>query len=176
MLSVCTEGLDRSLGLQVPSDSAGGSAGWVVASLLTARSAVPKSNTKRPPPEFCHILTSSSGSQVHFLKIWDPGVHGGSSSEKRIHSNYCRYFTNSNPGHLCFVMEFQAFKFQLICFSLSPEESLLTPQSYRVFWGTSRFNYKRAKTNTVFLQNSHFSWKEISCVWPFGKGNSQLIF
>lgn len=60
--------------------------------------------------------------------------------------------------------------------SLSPEESLLTPQSYRVFWGTSRFNYKRAKTNTVFLQNSHFSWKEISCVWPFGKGNSQLIF
>lgn len=42
----------------------------------------------------CHILTSSSGSQVQRLRIWKPGVHSGSYTAKCICSSYCKHFMN----------------------------------------------------------------------------------
>lgn len=60
--------------------------------------------------------------------------------------------------------------------SLSPEESLLTPQSYRVFWGTSRFNYKRAKTNTVFFKTVISLERKSVVSGPLVKGIVNLFF
>lgn len=135
VLSVCTEGLDRNPGLQVPSNSAGGSACWLVASLHTAKSTVPKSkSTRHLPPEFLPHLDKLfwvTGPAIENLETWSP--------QWQLHSKvYLLQLlqTLHEPPILDICALSRNFKllnsswfFFFSFLLLSPEESLLTPQS-----------------------------------------------
>lgn len=100
----------------------------------------------------CHILTSSSGLQFQFLKIWSPWLQ----LLKVICFNNCRTlysktFSTSNPGHLVFCHRISSFEFQLF-FSSFLWRKASYHHSLKILLRYIQINYKRAKDQHSFLQ------------------------
>lgn len=153
-------GSGRNSGLRICSNSAGGSVCSVVDFALRKETTVPKfKNKKCPAPELL----------LHPDKFFhSPGPDlGNLESTPRLH------WKTSAPASvehcsetLMFCHRISSFEFQLVFSPSFLLQKAPITTVLRFFWGTSRFNYKRPKRPTHFLQNSHFSGIEIICLCP----------
>lgn len=145
-------GSGRNSGLQIPSNSAGGSAWSVVKFALRKETTVPIFKNKNIQLQSsCCTPLSSSMSQVQVLEIWSP-CRGYTERHllQLVQNILVKHFQSPILDISCFVTNFKLWV-PVVFFPLhSAEESILSPV-LRVFWGTSRFNfYKSSKWPTYF--------------------------
>ena len=147
-------------GLRISSNSAGGSACSVIVSF--SKQGQHSSNSKTSPaPEFLShpgIFFQVSDPVLEILEIWSPrGDYTERHRFQRVQNAVVKPFQPPILDSSCFVTEFQALSSSWFSPPFSWGKHSITTVS-RFFWGTSRFNYKRAKRPTHLSPKQSFLW------------------
>lgn len=164
--SECALSSGRNSGLQTPRNSASGTACVVVvvASLLKARSVVPKLklSSSRVPVTSSHTPPGprSCKSGVHAVATERPLL-------QRVRNTVVKPSQASILDVARFVTEFQALSSRCLCPFFSAEKSIFSPQSQDSLAVHPGFITKHQH---ISPQISYFSASEIVCLCPLGKG------
>lgn len=147
-------------GLRISSNSAGGSACSVIVSF--SKQGQHSSNSKTSPaPEFLShpgIFFQVPDPVLEILEIWSPrGDYTERHRFQRVQNAVVKPFQPPILDSSCFVTEFQALSSSWFSPPFSWGKHSITTVS-RFFWGTSRFNYKRAKRPTHLSPKQSFLW------------------